>query len=105
MNDWVGVLTMFISSNGSCIPHILIAVFSIFGSSFVNNLSFIGERPFRWNKWTKNFKEARSLRSHMKTHSKDSDEIKEEPKEILKPIPYYKEIDIKEELVSTMLSE
>ena len=41
----------------------------------------------------------------MKIHSKDSDEVKEEPKEILKPIPQYREIDMKEELVSTMLSE
>ena len=39
----------------------------------------------------------------MKTHSEDSGEIEEEPKEILKHISQYKEIDIKEELVSTML--
>ena len=39
----------------------------------------------------------------MKTHSKERDKIQVEPNENLEPIPYYKEIDIKEGLASTIL--
>ena len=65
-----------------------------------------GERPFRWNKWLKNFKEARSLRSHMKMHLKEDEDISStNSKEIIKPLPQYKEINPKGELISTMISE
>ena len=65
-----------------------------------------GERPFRWNKWMKNFKEARSLRSHMKMHVKDDDSASTiDAKEAIYPIPQYKEMDLKGNLISTMISE
>ena len=64
-----------------------------------------GEKPFRWNRWLKNFKEARSLKSHMKIHLKEVDQSSINSKEIIKPFPQYKEINPKEELISTMTSE